>query len=195
MCSRCIKYDIECVYDDLPNRRGPDRAPRRRRRSKLQIQAQQQRENGFGSSSASESPVDPSTSFVNSQSFTTVPYVPPGPNGERSSPPTKQQGRHRNGRSVFPALTSSRDSSSSEASDDVDTQRVRQARPVELIAPPITTISIPEVSQATSSASSPSLLNLDIFTNSIGMNPSLQFYRMTWWEMLMSAYSSNTDNA
>lgn len=185
-CSRCIKHDIECAYDEIPNRRGPDRAPRRRRLSKLQ-QAQQRR-NDNEDPSTSRSRADPSIQAQNTQNFTMVAYVPPAQGQTPSS--SRRRGRDSSAtRTASPETKPPTDSPLSSAPE-------READDVQVDEDLNSSSGRSSVVHRTSGNghSSPSSEVLRSESSSISSNPSLQFYRRTWWGLLVSAYSPTTDD-
>ncbi|KAF8322154.1 hypothetical protein DL93DRAFT_2162996 [Clavulina sp. PMI_390] len=191
VCSRCLKYDIDCLYDELPNRRGPDRVPRRRRRSKLQIQAQEQRDRNLDSPPSSGSPPSPSTTFPSSHPALTDPYPSTSSNPQRTRLTTRiVSGSEGVRRSVAVASSSSSLSSPPAVSDEDDSPHER----VEIIRPSRTSTRTESLSRTTSSQSNPSN-GVTLPRLELSANPSLRFYKMSWWEMLMNSYSEAPSEA
>lgn len=122
----------------------------------------------------------------------TVAYIPPVHNEEQSQISLVNHDHRRNALANSQVSSASRGSTSPEGSDDEANQRLSRAD--SSVPSPTSAISVLGPSQ-TSSTSSAHQTNVELVSDSIGVNPSLQFYRMTWWEMLMSAYSPNTEDA
>lgn len=188
-------HGIQCVYDENPNRRGPDRTPRRRRRSRLQLQAQRQ-ENEHNEPSSSRSR-NPQPRYA--KNLMMVAFVPPA------------QGRAASLGSS--ALTYQRDQDSLAAgmAPPIETK----VHAVSLLVPSSTQeqeadevdqdITLRSSHSSNSSAIShrasgnsnfyPSPGFLRSESSSISSAPSLQFYRKTWWDSLLRLYSPIADDA
>lgn len=197
ICSRCVKYDIQCVYDSVPNRRGPDRVARRRRRSKLQVQADQQKE---AAKAASSSAPQASSSRVpapqrSGQHFTTIPSDPDDDEDEEPSTAIRRT-RHRNASGqplVSTRSQSQRHSQSVSSNAPSDTDHLAFDRGREPRGSSIIVISSPSGSPRGRLPDTPE--GMHDYPQNIATNPSLQFYRKTWWEMVMEAYSPNPGEA
>jgi len=191
ICSRCRGHEIECVYDEIPNRRGPDRTPRRRRRPIFQPQARHQRnENEDEEPPVSCTLGSSSSQPQNTQNFTMVPFVPPaqGQPMERPGDPnssTAWMATHVEANAyAYP---------SSGSVQDPETDVVDQDVTLHSSSPSTSLTTSPRASSSSHPSSSPGPLRSE--SSSISSNPSLQFYRKTWWDLLLSAYSPVLEDA
>jgi hypothetical protein len=191
ICSRCRGHEIECAYDEMPNRRGPDRTPRRRRRSRFQLQPRHQRnenedEEPPGSCTLGSSSSQPQ----DTQNFTMVPFVPPA-----QAQPTKRP-RDPNSSAAWMAIHVEANvyaDPPSGSAQDPETDGVDQDITLHSSSPSTSLTTSPRASSSGHPSSSPGPLHSE--SSSISSNPSLQFYRKTWWDLLLSAYSPVLEDA